>query len=65
MMEKKFIIKLITNCFSQYEYERDLLDVNVEDLEEMYIEVLKEKEEEPASSLHDIVNDVVYEYLTK
>ncbi|MBS4173375.1 YqzH family protein [Bacillus sp. FJAT-49736] len=62
-MEEKFIIKLITNCFLQY--SKESADLNTEDLEGMYQKVLQEKTENPHEGLHDIVNDIVYEYLTQ
>jgi hypothetical protein len=62
-MEKKLIKKMILNCFKQY-YETDTIPLNEKDMEGLIGEILKAKEEEPATDLYEVVNDRVYEFLS-
>jgi len=62
-MEKKLVIKMVKNCFKQY-YEADSTPISEKDLEELVNRVFQIKEEEPTADLIDVVNDVVYEFLT-
>ncbi|MGE8204428.1 YqzH family protein [Heyndrickxia sp. NPDC080065] len=64
-MDKKFIFKLINQCFKQYHYEMQTYEINEEDYEALYKEILEEKQKDPDTGLHDLVNDVVYAYLTQ
>jgi len=61
-MDRKLIFKMIENCLKQY---NETITYNSAEFEEMYekIHMLKNGEEEE-SELHDIVNDVVYGYIT-
>ncbi|PLR84536.1 hypothetical protein CVD25_04885 [Bacillus canaveralius] len=60
-MDKKFIFKMIQNCLRQYQHE---LPLSEEDYDNLYQKIVGQKQEEADVDLHDIVNDVVYEYLT-
>ncbi|WP_335556890.1 YqzH family protein [Neobacillus vireti] len=62
-MEKKLVVKMIKNCFKQY-YETDSNPINEQDLEVLTKQILDLKEGEPQTELYEIVNDVVYEFLT-
>jgi len=62
-MEKKLIVKMIKNCFKQY-YEPDSMPISERDLEELTKRILEMKEEEPTADLYEVVNDLVYEFLT-
>ncbi|MDQ0197403.1 YqzH family protein [Neobacillus ginsengisoli] len=62
-MEKKLITKMIKNCLKQY-YESDTMPIGEKDLEELTNLILKTKEAEPAADLYEVVNDMVYEFLT-
>lgn len=62
-MEKKLVVKMIKNCFKQY-YEMDSSPIVEKDLEELASRILQTKLEEPAADLYEVVNDVVYEFLT-
>jgi YqzH-like protein len=64
-MEKKFVVKMIENCFKQYGHNRESLPLNEDDCEQLYQKVMDLIEEEPLSDLYTIINDVVYEYLTE
>ncbi|PLR76403.1 hypothetical protein CU633_15670 [Bacillus sp. V3-13] len=59
-MDKKFIFKLLQNCLRQYQHE---LPLSEEDYDHLYGKIIEQQKETDAD-LHDIVNDVVYEYLT-
>ncbi|WP_066369669.1 YqzH family protein [Neobacillus fumarioli] len=62
-MEKKLVKKMIINCFKQY-YEADSMPIGEEDLEELSGRILKKQKEEPKTDLFEVVNDVIYEFLT-
>jgi hypothetical protein len=62
-MEKKLVIKMIKNCFKQY-YETDSIPVSEQDLEQLTDRILEWKKGEPGADLYEVVNDVVYEFLT-
>ncbi|CAH2716363.1 hypothetical protein BACCIP111895_03548 [Neobacillus rhizosphaerae] len=62
-MEKKLINKMIVNCFKQY-YESDSMPIGEKDLEELTKRIFQIKEEEPTADLYEVVNDIVYEFLT-
>ncbi|MDE3839495.1 hypothetical protein C0966_09015 [Bacillus methanolicus] len=64
-MEKKFVIKMIENCFKQYGHNRESIPLSEEEYEQLYKKVMDLIEEEPLGNLYTIVNDVVYEYLTE
>jgi hypothetical protein len=63
VVEKKLISKMIKNCFKQY-YEADSMPMGDMELEELTKRILQIKEEDPAANLYEIVNDLVYEFLT-
>lgn len=63
-MEKKLICKMIKKCFTQY-YEADTLPMNEQELEELTKQIFQIKKEEPAADLYEVVNEKVYEFLTK
>jgi hypothetical protein len=62
-MDKKFILKMVQHSFKQY--HRDLkIDPLLEiEFVQLYEQIVLIKEKTNAD-LHDIVNDVIYEYLT-
>jgi predicted house-cleaning noncanonical NTP pyrophosphatase (MazG superfamily) len=62
-VEKKLISKMIRKCFKQY-YETDLMPINEKQLEELTNQILQTIEEEPVADLYEVVNDIVYEFLT-
>ena len=62
-MEKKLVEKMIKNCLKQY-YEPESMPLGSRDLEKLTDRILQTKQEEPAADLFEVVNDVVYEYLT-
>lgn len=63
-MDKKFVVKMIKNCFKQY-YEADATPIGDKDLEELVERILQMKKEDPAADLYEVVNDTVYEFLAE
>ncbi|AYA76924.1 hypothetical protein DOE78_16575 [Bacillus sp. Y1] len=57
-MEKKLIYKMLRQCFQQYEHE-----ASEEDYEKLCERVVEEAEGAQVA-LYELINDVVYEYLT-
>ncbi len=58
-MEKKLIYKMIRQCFQQYEHE-----ASAEDYEKLYERIIEEQIKEEHIPLYELINDVIYEYLT-
>jgi hypothetical protein len=63
-MEQKLIEKMIRNCFMQYEYGRGDVLLSDEDLIALCQRVIEEKQHCPEADVHEVVQDVVYEFLT-
>ena len=63
VVEKKLIRKMIKNCFKQYG-EIDSMPIDDHELEELTERILQTKTEDPNASLYEVVNDLVYEFLT-
>ncbi|MED4204301.1 YqzH family protein [Neobacillus mesonae] len=63
-MEKKLVEKMIKNCFKQY-YEGDSIPLSDKDLEELTNKILQANESALDDDLYAIVNDAVYDFLTK
>lgn len=61
-MDKKLIRKMVQKCFVQYRHEGSLPFGEAE-FEEIYEKIVELKSDEPETDLHDIINDVVYEFL--
>lgn len=58
-MEKKLIYKMLRQCFQQYEHE-----ASEEDYEKLYERIIEEQTQGEQIPLYELINDVVYEYLT-
>ena len=63
-MDKKLIRKMVQKCFLQYSSGEDLLALSEEDFEKIYSSIAEMETKEPKSEIYEIVNDVVYEYIT-
>ncbi|MFT4416962.1 YqzH family protein [Fredinandcohnia humi] len=63
-MDEKFIRKLIRNYFYQYQHDIDSVPLTEEEYTELLVKIKKLQQVEPEADLHDIINDIVYEYLT-
>jgi hypothetical protein len=61
-MDKKLIRKMVQKCFVQYRHD-DSLPFGEAEFERIYEKIVEFKKEEPATDLHDIINDAVYEFL--
>lgn len=61
-MDKKLIRKMVQKCFVQYRHDESLPFGEAE-FEEIYEKIVKLKDEESETGLHDIINDAVYEFL--
>lgn len=55
---------MIQNSFRQYKHNLDSIPLNERDYDELYEQIIEIKKETDAD-LHDIINDVIYEFLTK
>ncbi|KPB03806.1 YqzH family protein [Bacillus sp. CHD6a] len=64
-MERNLVKKMIRNCFVQYQHNVESVPLSEEEYEKMAEEVSKVVAQDPASDVFDVVNDVVYEYLSK
>lgn len=62
-MDKKLVLKMIKQNFKQYYRDLEVNPLSEEDSELLYNQVTKLKAETNAD-LYDIVNDVIYEFLT-
>ncbi|XJZ26124.1 YqzH family protein [Bacillota bacterium Lsc_1132] len=63
-MDKRLIEKMIKNCFKQYDSDREFLPINLKEMDQLYNRIYTAKAAEPEADLYEIVNDVVYEFLT-
>ncbi|WP_078545906.1 YqzH family protein [Litchfieldia alkalitelluris] len=64
-MDEKLLQKMIRNCFLQYHHNLDSVPLTAEEYTELMILIKKEKELNPDQDIYDVINDFVYEYLTK
>nr|WP_263325823.1 YqzH family protein [Neobacillus sp. Marseille-Q6967] len=63
-MDKKLVIKMIKNCFKQYYAEGETLPMSTDDLDRLGDRIIELKTEHPSIDLHELINDMVYEFLT-
>ncbi|TYS68232.1 hypothetical protein FZC76_10840 [Sutcliffiella horikoshii] len=64
-MERNLVKKMIRNCFVQYQHDFESVPLSEEEYEKMAEEVSRAVAEDPDLEVFDVVNDVVYEYLSK
>lgn len=64
-MERNLVKKMIRNCFIQYQHDFESVPLNEEEYEKMAEEVSRAVAEDSDLQVFDVVNDVVYEYLSK
>ncbi|WP_404346721.1 hypothetical protein LG311_13490 [Sutcliffiella horikoshii] len=64
-MERNLVKKMIRNCFIQYQHDFESVPLNEEEYEKMAGEVNQLTSEDPALDVFEVVQDVVYEYLSK
>ena len=64
-MNEKLLAKMIRNCFFHYHHDIDSFPLSEADFQELCHKIITEKENNSETELYEIVNDIVYEYLTK
>ncbi|WP_433742995.1 YqzH family protein [Falsibacillus pallidus] len=64
-MNRKILHKMIEHCFLQYNHVRDSIPLSAEEYDELSARITEEKKKQPDSEIHELVEDVVYEYLTQ
>jgi hypothetical protein len=62
-MDRKFILKMVQQSFKQYHRDLEIDPLQEEEYVKLYKQIIQIKEK-TNEDLHDIVNDVIYEYLT-
>jgi len=62
-VEKKLLKKMIRNYFFQYNYDIDSVPLTEDEYDKLYDEI--KKQHHNAINISDLVNDVVYEYISK
>ncbi|WP_368736043.1 YqzH family protein [Ectobacillus ponti] len=60
-MHAVFIKKMIVHCLQQYHCDT----ISPGDCDELALQIQELHAKEPAADLHEMVEDFVYEYLTK
>ena len=63
-MDKKLLKKMIRNYFYQYNYDVDSVPLIEDEYEKLYGEIKRKHQNEPSADISDLVNDVVYEYIS-
>ena len=64
-MENKLLRKMIRNCFIQYQHDLESVPLSEEDYIRMTAEVTEILQKEDAFDVFEVVNDVVYDYLSQ
>lgn len=62
-MDKKLIRKMVQKCLLQYRHDDDALPFSEDDFKKLYGRISELKAREPEAELHEIIQDVVYEFL--
>jgi YqzH-like protein len=57
--------KMIRNCFLQYQHDAESIPLTEEEYKHLCQKIIKAKEQVRDSDIYELVQDVVYEYLTK
>ncbi|MFE7060841.1 YqzH family protein [Sutcliffiella sp. NPDC057660] len=63
-MENKLLRKMIRNCFIQYQHDLESVPLSEEDYIRMTAEITEILQTEE-TDVFEVVNDVVYEYLSQ
>ncbi len=61
-MNKLLLQKMIQKALNQYQLESNMLSSN--DIDELTTKIINLKKHHPSNELYDIVQDVVYGYVT-
>ncbi|MGM0852975.1 MAG: YqzH family protein [Bacillota bacterium] len=62
-MDRQWIMKMIDRTFQQYKHTKETVPLNQRNYEVFMAEIELRYQEEPESELHEIIEDVVYEFL--
>ncbi|WP_433958652.1 YqzH family protein [Cytobacillus horneckiae] len=63
-MDKRLIYKMVQNCLKQYMEEPSSLKMDSDAFAEIYIKIKTSQNEDLDSDLNEIIDDVVYGYVT-
>ncbi|MBM7701634.1 YqzH family protein [Metabacillus iocasae] len=61
-MDRLLIQKMLLNCLSHYGHES--ISLTTSEHHHLYDKVIEKKQLESSNDLYEIINDVVYDYLT-
>ncbi|WP_404442898.1 hypothetical protein LG307_13645 [Sutcliffiella horikoshii] len=64
-MERNLVKKMIRNCFIQYQHDWESVPLSEEEYEKMAEEIKELIANDPESDVYEVVQDAVYEYLSK
>lgn len=64
-MEKKLLKKMIRNGFIQYRHDLESVPLSEDDYERLVGEVVEKLKEDTKVDVFEVINDVVYEYLSQ
>ncbi|WP_078379941.1 YqzH family protein [Sutcliffiella halmapala] len=64
-MEKKLLKKMIRNGFIQYRHDPESVPLSDDDYERLVGEVAEKLNEDTTAEVFEVINDVVYEYLSQ
>lgn len=64
IVDKSLVEKMIRNCLYQYQHTVDSVPLSKKDYEEMYEQIMEIYKREQ-TDINEIIQDVVYEYLTQ
>ncbi|MGM0828237.1 MAG: YqzH family protein [Bacillota bacterium] len=62
-MDRQRIMKMIDRTIQQYDHTKETLPLNQRDYEAFTAEIELRYQVEPDSELHEIIEDVIYEFL--
>ncbi|MFX3658992.1 MAG: YqzH family protein [Ectobacillus sp.] len=63
-MNEKLLRKMIRNCFYQYQYSEDTIPLSEEEYRQLIAQIKKLQTQQDAA-LYELIEDTVYEYITK
>lgn len=64
-MDEKWLAKLVRNCLLQYGYDTESFPLNDSEWRQLREKILSAKTNDEEMDMYEIVNDVIYEYITK
>jgi hypothetical protein len=64
-MDEKLLQKMIRKCFLQYNHDLESVPLTTVEYENLLSEIKQALVLHPDENLYDMINDIVYDYLTK